>query len=151
MSDQKYRQRGYQDSERPAERKSGPAPPRPERDGPRGRGLGAPSETSYSCPQCAHTQPIAVDIGPESVCPKCGAELHCCVNCRFFDTSTRWECRQTLPARIANKRSRNACTLFDARTLQTHARDAGPSGGSGGSVRRDPKDPRAAWDALFKI
>jgi hypothetical protein len=142
MSDRKYSQRGYQDSEKPARERGPQAPPPPKKEGPRGRGLGAPTETVYACPQCSAQLPLATPIEASSTCPKCRAALHSCANCRFFDPSTRFECRQDIPARIANKRAANACEQFDARTVQTHAREA---------AKGDPKDPRSAFDALFKL
>jgi len=55
MSDRKYRHRGYQDDDRDREpklqkpRQSGP---RTYDDGPRGRGLGAPTTVSFRCARC---------------------------------------------------------------------------------------------------
>ena len=155
MSDgPKYRQRGYKDSERDSgsgggggSRGGGPQPPREKREGPRGRGLGAPTETVFRCNACGTRQglpgmtPTAEDVGPAAVCSRCGAPLHTCTNCGSFDTSARWECRlaASIPARVVKKSGANDCPLFNPKVVQEFAKD-----------RDKPTDPRAAFDALFK-
>src|SRR5947208_9083964 len=112
--DQKYRQRGYKDSERRDERpRPGPQGPREKKDGPRGRGLGAPTESVFRCNACGEKQLSADDIPPEATCRKCGAALHTCSNCLHFDTSVRFECRQAeiIPGRIPKKTAANPCTV----------------------------------------
>ena len=116
--DTKYRQRGYKDSERKDERpRSAPQGPREKKDGPRGRGLGAPGESVFRCAACGEKQLIILGEDPlpfDATCAKCGADLHTCSNCVNFDTSVHWECRKNaeIPARIAKKRDRNECPLF---------------------------------------
>jgi hypothetical protein len=152
MSDEpKYRQRGYQDrGERPSPASRGPQPPRPKPEGPRGRGLGAPTEMVFRCAACGAKRVVSTaaghadSLGVDVVCAGCGAALHSCSNCLHFDTSSRWECRRSpeLPARVAKKTSRNECALFTPKTAQEFGADRDkPSG---------PADPRAAFDALFK-
>lgn len=145
MSDErKYRHRGYQDSGRAEEPRgrSGPPPPREKKEGPRGRGLGAPTETVFRCNACGEKQSGLDEITPESMCKRCGAALHSCSNCVNFDTSARWECRrwQEIPARVAKKTAANDCPLFTPKVVQEFGQD-----------RDKPKDdPRSAFDALFK-
>lgn len=148
MPDRKYRHRGYQDEERHEERRppdSGPPRERPE--GPRGRGLGAPTLTVFRCRMCGTRQQLSGAVGPESTCVSCGNDLHTCSNCIQFDTSRPNECRKPVVQRITNKTRRNACELFTPNTVQEFASDmpavASPDGGSVAS-------PRAAFDALFK-
>lgn len=140
--DRKYRQRGYQDSGSGSERRgSAPQGPREKKEGPRGRGLGAPTETAFRCGSCGERQ-VASEIASDAVCGKCGQPLHTCSNCQHFDTSTRWECRQTIPERIAKKTAANACPLFAPKAVQEFAKDRD---------RPAPTDARAAFDALFKL
>ena len=143
--DRKYRQRGYQDSGRPQDRPRAPQGPRPKPEGPRGRGLGAPTETVFKCNACGTRQELALadGIAAEATCAKCGAALHSCSNCAHFDTSARWECRQwqALAERVAKKTAANACAGFTPKTVQEFGKER-PS---------DPSDPRAAFDALFKL
>lgn len=145
MSDErKYRQRGYQDSGSPADRpRSSQGPPREKKEGPRGRGLGAPTATVFRCAACGEQRLLAEELGPETVCARCGASLHTCANCLHFDTSVRWECRRAeeLPARVAKKRDANDCAVFAAKVSVEQGREA---------AQPAPNDARSAFDALFK-
>lgn len=147
MSDgPKYRQRGYKDSERDERPRTGPQAPREKKEGPRGRGLGAPSESVFRCANCGEKRLILIGdvLPPDATCAKCGADLHTCSNCTHFDTSVRWECRKNaeIPARIAKKRDRNDCPLFTPKLTQEFAKD---------SEKSSPGDARSAFDALFKF
>lgn len=143
MTDRKYGQRGYQDSPREprAPRPSGPPPPRDPAQGPKGRGLGAPTATVFRCAECGKQQQLEAEVAFEAVCASCGADLHCCANCTSFDSSAHNECRKGVEPRIPKKRVRNTCTQFSPKATQEFSREAG---------RAAPDDPRAAFDALFK-
>jgi hypothetical protein len=143
MSDQKYRQRGYQDHERTEREKSGlggPSGPRAERNpGPRGRGLGMPTATVFRCGSCGTLHEVAYVLEGAS-CSKCRSDLHCCKNCRHFDSAANNECRQPVPARIVSKTKGNSCSLFAAQLKQEQQQEAGGH-----------RDARSAFDALFKF
>ena len=146
MSDRKYGQRGYQDSHRERDdnrdrtRAPGPKPER--RPGPRGRGLGKPTSTVFRCAVCGEKQREAMQIGLESACWKCNAELHSCTHCRFFDGSAPGQCRQPDAEYVAAKAKRNACAVFEAKASQEFADQGGVE---------TPSDAKAAFDALFKL
>ncbi len=148
MSDgPKYRQRGYKDDERRDERpRPGLQGPREKKDGPRGRGLGAPSESVFRCAACGEKQLLMPDepLPTDATCRKCNADLYTCSNCVNFDTGVHWECRRhaEIPARVPKKRDRNECPLFTPKLAQEFARD---------SDKPAPGDARSAFDALFKI
>ena len=146
MSDErKYRHRGYQDSGGSPDPSRGPqGPPREKKEGPRGRGLGAPSETVFRCARCGEKRSVLEEIPVVATCAKCGTDLHTCSNCIHFDTSVRWECRkhEEIPARIVKKSTRNECLLFTPKTVQEFAKE---------SDKGNPGDARSAFDALFKF
>ena len=145
MSDErKYRHRGYQDTGDRGARPRGPQAPREKKEGPRGRGLGAPSETVFRCNKCGEQRPLLGEIAFDTTCAKCGADLHTCSNCNSFDTSARWECRryEEIPARVMKKSTRNDCPLFTPKVTQEFAQEA---------EKPAPSDARAAFDALFKF
>src|SRR5262245_59222199 len=112
MSDRKYRQSGYQDSDRekPRAQPAGPRTQDPSK-GPRGRGLGAPTASVFRCAACGKKVELAGDVAVDATCPHCKAELHTCTHCASFDSGVRNECRQggaTLPdgssgVRVAKK------------------------------------------------
>ena len=145
MSDRKYRQRGYQD-EGPREKR----PPQQERErpagapgrvmqraeGPKTPNLMAAHEV-VKCSRCGNR--VAPDIGFDSRCNRCGTDLHSCAQCASFDPGSRFECMQNIPARIAPKDQKNACTLFSPRT--TIERQTGSTA---------PTSARTAFDDLFK-
>lgn len=148
MSDRKYRQRGYRDDDR--DRQPKPQAPRQERE------PGAPAGTRrissegpkpinmpgyrevVRCAQCGNF--VTDEIGLESRCTRCGVHIHACAQCASFDPGSRFECMQTIPARISPKNERNTCTLYAPRT----------------TVERETTTPkvdsaRKAFDDLFKF
>ncbi len=144
MSDRKYGHRGYMDSDRDDDRgRQGPRRPRGERpEGPRGRGLGKPTATVFRCAVCGEKQLAGTQIGLESQCFKCSADLHTCTHCKYFDTMAPGQCRERPPQLVSAKAKRNDCELFLPKATQEFAADAGPD---------TPSDARAAFDALFKL
>jgi len=148
MSDRKYRQRGYRDEDRPTGPR--PATPKPARepgapagarrisqDGPRNINMPAFREV-VRCTQCG--QPGAGDVGLNSRCSRCGADLHSCAQCGSFDPGSRLECMQPIPERVTPKNTGNACAFFGPRTTVERETTA---------PRTD--DARKAFDDLFKF
>ncbi|MEX5215850.1 MAG: hypothetical protein NW703_17045 [Nitrospiraceae bacterium] len=132
MPDRKYGQRGYRESEQGGRGKP---------EGPSGSHtpVSLQSRTVVRCADCGTPLPPLTDAGGQ--CPKCQAELHACQQCAHFAPGQRFECTQSIPERIADKRARNDCTFFSLRT--TVERET--SAGSG-----HPQDVRRAFDNLFK-
>jgi hypothetical protein len=150
--DRKYRQRGYQDSDRDQfvrkddrPRQQGPRPPL-DITGPRLPRM-VQTVTASRCWNCAMTLPSGVDF--RGSCPKCATPLHCCKQCAHFESSTRFQCLKAVPVRISPKDTHNECELFEPRV--TVARE-GTSTANGPVVAtpRTPADARAAFDNLFK-
>ena len=123
MSERKYRQRGYQDDnrDRPQPRPARPAPEpgapagarRISQDAPRTINMPGYREV-VRCSQCGTV--VSAEIALESRCPRCGVDLRSCAQCTSFDPGSRFECMQTIPARVSPKNSRNSCTFYAART-----------------------------------
>jgi hypothetical protein len=135
MSDRKYRQRGYMDSDRPAAKPAAPREARPERIGPRPLNMPGFREVTR-CARCGNI--ITSEIGGDSRCGRCGTDLHACIHCTHFDTSSRFECRQPVTARIAPKDARNECPSFEAQ--RRVERETGSTA---------PADAKKAFDDLF--
>ena len=155
MSDRKYKHRGYQDSgggfssgnsgggsssQRPQNYE-----PRPQRleGAPRGRTAGGFGPEAFKCNKCGQQHHTIDALTPEETCAKCAADLHTCGNCRFFDATTMWECRENIPARVSGKHARNECTFFSPKIVRDLAADKGRQ-------PQSPDDARIAFDALFK-
>jgi hypothetical protein len=45
-------------------------------------------------------------------CPQCLGDLRCCLNCEFHDNSRKWECREDISERVADKEKSNFCDYF---------------------------------------
>ena len=91
MSERKYRQRGYQDSDRERrEKRSDQRPgPKPETFGPKTPRMPG-THSVVRCAGCGAILPP--DFDPTGRCPRCAFELHSCKQCAYFDTSAKFEC-----------------------------------------------------------
>ena len=112
--DRKYRQHGYQDTDRNGDsfrserpRTSGPKPPL-DVTGPKLPRL-VQTVAASRCFNCSVQ--LLADTDFSGKCPKCGAALHCCKQCVNFDSSTRFQCLKPIKERIALKDQANACEL----------------------------------------
>lgn len=91
------------------------------------------------CAECGTVLPALGELAP--TCPKCGAALHSCKQCTHFDPSSHFECRQSIPERIAKKDGANACTFYEQRVTVERETTSGAS---------KPASARDAFDRLFK-
>jgi predicted RNA-binding Zn-ribbon protein involved in translation (DUF1610 family) len=141
LSDRKYRQHGYQDrNEEPRQKSAGSAPPKRDNTfGPRPLQMAASRQVSR-CSQCGKLLTGAVDLNGQ--CPKCGFELHSCKQCTYFDPSSRFECMEKVPERVARKDARNQCTFYSIRVMLEKETS------SQGSAK--PNSARQAFENLFK-
>lgn len=161
--DRKYRQHGYMDSGKSPVHNGTNGEPKPQHDpsAPRIPRM-VETVTASRCWNCSSTLPAETDF--QAACPKCAAALHCCKQCSYFDSSTRFQCSKPIPVRIAHKDERNDCELFKTRV--TVARDSGAHAPPANAAARPaaaapmpsaaplaPKtavEARAAFDNLFK-
>jgi hypothetical protein len=149
--ERKYKQKGYQDHDRPEKKKERPSEPRPKHEqmGPRTpRMVGTVMRAR--CSNCGAV--LMPGFDPKGQCPRCHFELHCCKQCVHFDTAAQFECTQPIPERIPKKDARNDCTFFEFRT--TVEKDTSPVSyatktPAAPSPSR-PDDARKAFEDLFK-
>ena len=135
MSDRKYRQRGYMESDREPQRPKPQSKP-PDREGPRSPRMMAFGE-KVKCSSCGAQAPTSINIA--SSCPTCNSDLHTCRQCTYFDPAARFQCSKPITARIVNKNARNMCELFVPRTVVERETSSGA-----------PTDARQAFAKLFK-
>jgi hypothetical protein len=88
--DRKYGHRGYRDAEK-QDKKDKSHDRKPPSGGPRGADQFGPrtprmvgTVTRARCSNCGAV--LTPGFDPNGTCPKCQAELHCCKQCRFFDS-----------------------------------------------------------------
>ena len=160
--DRKYSHRGYRDAEKDDkkkshsnghnhDRRSPQGGPRADQFGPRTpRMVG--TVTRARCANCGAVLTSGFD--PNGKCPKCQLELHCCKQCRFFDSGAQFECTQPIPERITPKDAKNNCTFYEFRTtvekdtaLTSYAQKA-PAAAATAPPRHN--DARQAFEDLFK-
>jgi len=142
MSDRKYRHRGYMDSggrrdDAPRERSG---PPRPRGEGPRGRSVGTEANAVFKCNACGEKVRSLDEVDAESVCARCGQELHTCSHCSHYDPQARFQCTEEIPERIAKKLKKNECEFFAPKVVLDLT----------GDKPKDADDARSAFDKLFK-
>lgn len=148
MSDRKYRQRGYQDDDRERQPRQAPRPaPEPgapagarrlsSQDGPKNVNMPGYREV-VRCAQCGAL--VGADVGGDARCPRCGTDLHTCAQCTSFDPGSRFECMQTIAARVSPKNVRNTCQLYTPRTTVERETTA-----------PRPDSARKAFDDLFNF
>jgi len=149
LSDRKYRHNGYQDSGGSKSKDSRPQtprsdPPRERLEGaPRGRTAGGFGPEAFKCNACGTLRHGFADPTTDETCMKCSADMHTCGNCRNFDTTTMWECRENIPVRIPGKHVRNECTFFSPKIVKDLSADKSRQ-------PQIPDDARKAFEALFK-
>ncbi|MHB8420038.1 MAG: hypothetical protein ACYDCL_18340 [Myxococcales bacterium] len=91
------------------------------------------------CRLCGAALELDGPIGRRDACGHCGADLHACLQCRFYDPSASNQCREPQAERVQDKARSNFCELFQ---LGAGAGGAGPRNADG--------DTRAKLEALFK-
>ena len=156
--DRKYGHRGYRDAEK-QDKKEHRHDKKPPQGGPRGQNdhLGPRTPrmvgtvTRARCSDCGAV--LTPGFDPNGQCPKCHLELHCCKQCRFFDTGAQFECTQPIRERISPKDARNNCTFYEFR--MTVEKDTAPTSNAqtaGPAAPAPPRsnDARQAFEDLFK-
>jgi len=69
---------------------------------------------AFHCNHCAAALDLMQGgkVGRRDDCAECGADLHCCYNCTFYDASTYNECREPQAERVLDKDRSNFCDYF---------------------------------------
>ena len=93
------------------------------------------------CHQCKAEWVESHSPGRQETCLKCGADMHCCMNCKFYDPSRGDDCalNNTDPPR--DKVRWNDCEEF---VLKESSGINDPKGVD------SKEDLKSKWDSLFK-
>ncbi len=51
-------------------------------------------------------------VSRNDTCPECGRDLHCCLQCKFYDSGSYNECKEVLAERTVDKERANICEFF---------------------------------------
>jgi hypothetical protein len=90
-----------------------------------------------TCFHCKKELSLGREIGRRDECPFCHADLHCCLNCRFYDRAAPKQCREPKADLVREKDKANFCDFF-----VFSDRTAAPA--------NDASRARAALDDLFR-
>jgi hypothetical protein len=90
------------------------------------------------CHNCKKPIEAGDRIGRTDTCPYCSEDLHCCLNCRFYDSGSHNKCRESQAERVVDKENSNFCDYFSCAE-----RDPGGDG-PGCTAKHNP------LDGLFK-
>ena len=94
-------------------------------------------EKKYVCWSCQHEIDMTTRVQRRDECISCGADLHVCKNCRFWDPGYQNECRENTAYYIRDREKANFCMAFEFKsTTEADAAEA--------------NDARDKLEALFK-
>ena len=66
-----------------------------------------------TCVHCGHQIEILDRVMRRDECPGCGADLHTCVQCRFYKPGRRNDCAEPVSELVADKEKANYCEWFE--------------------------------------
>ncbi|MCR5253585.1 MAG: hypothetical protein K6C98_07715 [Treponema sp.] len=94
------------------------------------------------CKKCGTPMPTG-SIYRDSICPNCGADLHSCINCKFYASGSHYDCHETIEEPVRDKDRSNFCDFFMPAVIGTG------SGLAGGTPADKAQKARDAFNALF--
>ena len=78
------------------------------------------------CFSCKRELDVGEKTGRTETCPFCNADLHCCLNCRFYDPAAYNQCREPQAERVVEKDRSNFCDYFFFRDASATEAKKGP-------------------------
>lgn len=88
------------------------------------------------CHACAYEIALDVKVARRDTCDSCGADLHVCLNCKFYDHGAN-ACRENIRNWVRYRESSNFCPHFTFADTD-------------GSRAEEIDDAKSKLDALFK-
>ena len=95
--------------------------------------------TEFMCKKCGKSITQA-SITRSSTCEFCGADLHSCINCKFYSPGSHYDCHETIDELVKDKDRANFCDYFSPAKIEA---------GEGGTAKSKSDDAKAAFAALF--
>lgn len=86
-----------------------------------------------SCQKCGNNLEAFLSKLPgnkpsrQDTCPQCLSDLKSCLNCEFYDSSRKWECREDISERVSDKEKNNFCDYFSMNRKASKKSDSEPS------------------------
>jgi hypothetical protein len=69
-------------------------------------------EKKPRCQMCGREIVVLGVIGRRDICEGCGADLHACRQCAFYDVHVADQCREPSADKVADKEAGNFCDFF---------------------------------------
>lgn len=92
-----------------------------------------------ACHFCGTSLDPKMRVVRDAACPKCGRDLHACVQCRHYDRHAHNQCREPNAEWVTDRERRNFCDYFALN----------PAGGRGAGVPDREKEARSKLDSFF--
>lgn len=73
---------------------------------------------TYRCYKCKEELVFDVKLQRLDTCPNCGAWLHCCYNCKYWNPSVHNECELDRSEFVRDREAANFCTSFEFRPTE---------------------------------
>ncbi len=74
------------------------------------------------CYHCQKEMELSGRAGRKDTCPFCGADLHCCRNCKFYDESAHNQCKEPNSEWVSDRERSNFCDYFSFTPLEQKSR-----------------------------
>lgn len=98
--------------------------------------FGQDEKKVYRCHNCDHE--VEIDgLQRRDECRACGADLHVCKNCKFWDPGYQNECRENASYYIRDRAKANFCMSFKYKAVDE-------------DVAAEANDARSKLEAMFK-
>jgi hypothetical protein len=91
------------------------------------------------CWKCGKPIDTTETIYRNTLCPECGADIHCCRNCKYYSPGAHYDCLETVQELVVDKEKANFCDSFSARS------DFSAEGKNSGEAKK----ARDAFNSLF--
>ncbi len=93
----------------------------------------------FICFHCQKELALHGAVSRQDQCLHCGSDLHCCLNCKFYDEHGHNKCREPQAEWVSDREKSNFCDYFQFQEAEASR------------VQRDEKEKaKTEWEALFK-
>ena len=68
----------------------------------------------FYCWKCKNSTEMVDKVMRSDTCPHCGADMHSCKNCQYYDPNCHNECKEHVAFYVPDKEKFNFCGMFKA-------------------------------------
>jgi hypothetical protein len=91
------------------------------------------------CFHCQRELALNGKVSRQDQCPHCGSDLHCCLNCEFYDPYAHNRCKEPQAEYVSDREKANFCDYFRFRSSEKN-----------GAQMEAKEKAKAEWEALFR-